>query len=62
MSGITNLSNDLAILSMDLSDAASLCQEGKHLIQLEKKIMNITLSLEGYQDQSWNFLPFSDKF
>lgn len=31
------LGNDLAIFSMDLSDASSLCQEGKDLIELEEK-------------------------
>lgn len=31
------LSNDLAVFSMDLSDAASLCQEGKDLVELWDK-------------------------
>lgn len=31
------LSDDLAIFSMDLSDASPLCQEGKDIIELEEK-------------------------
>lgn len=31
------LSNDLSILSVDLSDAAPLCQEGEDLVELQDK-------------------------
>lgn len=31
------LSDDLAIFSVDLSDASPLCQEGKDLIELDEK-------------------------
>lgn len=39
------LSDDLAILSVDLSDASPLCQEGEDLIELEEEDAEITVAL-----------------